>query len=55
MKTLALGHTCVGFTADSGLFVMVREHRISAFPNTILSKTECHVSRNSCVCVSLVS
>jgi len=27
----------VGFTADSGLFVMVREHRISAlFPNTFL-------------------
>jgi hypothetical protein len=26
---------CVGFMADSGLFVMVREHRISAFPNTV--------------------
>ena len=32
---------CVGFMADSGMFAMVRGHGISAFPNTILNKTEC--------------
>jgi len=31
---------CVGFMADSGMFAMVRGHVISAFPNTILIKTE---------------
>jgi hypothetical protein len=30
----------VGFMADSGMFAMVRRHGISAFPNTILIKTE---------------
>jgi hypothetical protein len=30
----------VGFMADSGMFVMVCGHGISAFPNTILIMTE---------------
>ena len=30
----------VGFMADSGMFVMVCGHGISAFPNRILIKTE---------------
>ena len=28
------------FMADSGMFVMVCRHGISAFPNTVLIKTE---------------
>ena len=38
--TTATKVSCVGFMADSGMFAMVRGHGISAFPNTVLIKTE---------------
>jgi hypothetical protein len=41
--TFALQWAIVGFMADSGLFAVVHGHGISAFPSTILNKTEFRV------------